>query len=71
MKIEAFINAPSWPFGYYLLQPNFLVVCGGSIGCALRVGAVALHASLLVAQAAASGRFRAEAILNKWRKNCQ
>jgi pyruvate/2-oxoglutarate dehydrogenase complex dihydrolipoamide dehydrogenase (E3) component len=29
------------------------------------------HASLLVAQAAALGRFRAEAILNKWRKNFQ
>jgi hypothetical protein len=29
------------------------------------------HASLLVAQAAALGRFRAETILNKWRKDFQ
>src|SRR3546814_11377536 len=28
MKVEAFINTPSWPFGNYLLQPNFLVVRG-------------------------------------------
>src|SRR3546814_3646322 len=26
MKIEASINAPSWPFGNYLLQPHLLVV---------------------------------------------
>jgi hypothetical protein len=28
MKIEAFINAPSWPFGNYLLHPYLLVVRG-------------------------------------------
>src|SRR3546814_12502178 len=70
MKVEAFINTPSWPFGNYLLQPNFLVVRGVT-SVARRVLAHRSHVSRLVAQAAASGRFRAEAILSKWRKNRQ
>src|SRR3546814_6187373 len=70
MKVEAFINTPSWPSGNYLLQPNFLVVRGVT-AVAHRVLAQRSHVSRLVAQAAASGRFRAEAILSKWRKNCQ